>query len=1395
MAVAVRGKTGLIVSSQASPATINNASYDVAPQPGDILILFTHGNNDNWISVQGAAVGTLSGWTLRASDQTSNFYSTAVWTRVATGSDDITSFPWTGDGGTAGVMLVVAMSGATYGGIGAFANRTTSGTLTIPTGGGSTGDVYVTGIQQVTAATTTTAPGTTIFSSTTAPIDANSVSHRALVTWETLGTPGTRTTGTAAGTTQGVIVLLNATATPATFVPQPARPTVRIPRAFRSVQSKIRVARLGPNSPSPVPAFSRSKRPPLLRRANMRVSSPRLIGKQTVNVPQVKLKRTLLPMRPRSLRSFKPPITPPSPTVRSFGTASQNLTAPNTGTVTITSASLTGGQAQTGDLLIAFVNFVDDNTATAYSPSLNTSAGWSFDANITDVANASLVVYTKRATGTTSDDFVLNWFGDTTGGDYRVVVHVLAIQNAGQRTIGAGLTGAGTSISLAAVGNTADLLLIASLTDLTSANPYTTPPSGMSTVVTGTATNSVTTVNTIVYSQAQVTPASKTVSVTLSSGVFFGIQIAIPYKVNLPTYPFVPQVKTKRPALPLRSRGLRSVKPTPVSTKPVPQVRTKRHVPPLKSRGIRVASPVSTAPAGFASIRGSANSINTDTFSGTVTVNASSLTPSAASSGDLLLAFVNVLDDSPGGAGFFTPTTPTGWTVGLSQIGGSSVDWVVVYKRTATGTPADNFVMPFSIDGSGQVVVNVVAVQNAGTPSFGNRALASGTTTLSVPAQGSTGDLLVLNVASWAGGTAAGTLSGTPSGTTSIFESVSVGAAIALDTWLSYVSNQTPGTHTVTAVTLATSIWGTAVSIPYAATVASATFIPQAKVSRKALPFKPRSLRTSTPVTATATVVAPTFIPQNTRIRTTPPRTTRRISVAIPVIPAPTYVPVPNRLRYVRPKPSPTRMRVSAPVQTQVVVTAPTFVPQSRTKRSAAPLKARSLRVFSPVPTTTASVAPTYVPFNKAKRVTSPFKPRSMRVAQPFLAGLQTVNVPQVKTKRVTSPFKPRSLRVATPVPQALVVAPTFVPQAKIKRSAVPAKPRSLRVSLPVISAKSFVPPSTRLRTPRPKPFVRRPVASPVFGQTLSVTVTDLAGVFDYRTNLAPNPSGETNTTGWTWQAQSSGDTATVAQNATSPLYGSQVIRASITASQTTTSNHGMQIGSSGTVSAGDTVTASVWVRPSRTNVFKFGLDFTGGGNSGTSVAVTCPAGVWTQINATGVAAAGTTGVIGNLWTNSASGSVFWQSGDTIDFDGLLIEKSATVGSYFDTTLPGVSFAFVSTTSVTDSAGVTDAASSTIINGAQATDDAGVSDTYVTSLARATAITDAGGLTDAATANLIKGVSLSDRTTMYDKVTTVLSHTKTGAVTDQSGVTDTTYAYLINRPHGSWGAPINRSHG
>lgn len=203
--------------------------------------------------------------------------------------------------------------------------------------------------------------------------------------------------------------------------------------------------------------------------------------------------------------------------------------------------------------------------------------------------------------------------------------------------------------------------------------------------------------------------------------------------------------------------------------------------------------------------------------------------------------------------------------------------------------------------------------------------------------------------------------------------------------------------------------------------------------------------------------------------------------------------------------------------------------------------------------------------------------------------------------------------------------------------------------------------------------FIVRSAYSPlinkqaVFSPPFTATTTTVSGTADLsqtRTNLAPNPSGETNTTGWSYQTQSSGAAASLYQSGVNPLYGNFVLRYEITTAATSAANNGAQTIVSG-ISPGDTITASVWVRPSVAQTFKLGMDWNGTGSSATSVAVSCPAGVWTQITASGTAPNLTTGITLNAWTSTG---VAWAVGNTFDIDGLLVERSSTVGSYFDTT-------------------------------------------------------------------------------------------------------------------------------
>ena len=220
-----------------------------------------------------------------------------------------------------------------------------------------------------------------------------------------------------------------------------------------------------------------------------------------------------------------------------------------------------------------------------------------------------------------------------------------------------------------------------------------------------------------------------------------------------------------------------------------------------------------------ATIRGFASAALSAFASGTLTINASSLSV-APVAGDLLLAFINYNNQDFNNSATFGPTTPTGWTVGKAVTAGSNNDWIVIYQRTATGTAADNFVLNYDGDGSGisnDITGIVVTIQNAGTPTFG--AVASGTfvTSLAIPSVGSTGDLLLVNAGNFNGIV----YTTAPSGMTAVTSRSSNGS-IAESSILYQQTLGTPGTRTVASAT-GMYVMGVGVSVPSAASIPTTT--------------------------------------------------------------------------------------------------------------------------------------------------------------------------------------------------------------------------------------------------------------------------------------------------------------------------------------------------------------------------------------------------------------------------------------------------------------------------------------------------------------------------------------------------------------------------------------------
>ena len=199
-------------------------------------------------------------------------------------------------------------------------------------------------------------------------------------------------------------------------------------------------------------------------------------------------------------------------------------------------------------------------------------------------------------------------------------------------------------------------------------------------------------------------------------------------------------------------------------------------------------------------VRGYATANQTVSTSGTLTINRASLSV-ASVAGDLLLAFINYNNADNNNAASFVAPTPTGWTVGKAATAGpSGSDWVVVYKRTATGTVSDNFVLTYDGDGSGvsnDITGIVVTIQDAGTPTFSSVVGAAPGTTATVPSVGSTGDLLLVNAGTFQAGGGVVSWTTIPTGMTSVVTVASAGSVQESSVLYSQVLG-TPGTRTVT---------------------------------------------------------------------------------------------------------------------------------------------------------------------------------------------------------------------------------------------------------------------------------------------------------------------------------------------------------------------------------------------------------------------------------------------------------------------------------------------------------------------------------------------------------------------------------------------------------------------
>jgi hypothetical protein len=168
------------------------------------------------------------------------------------------------------------------------------------------------------------------------------------------------------------------------------------------------------------------------------------------------------------------------------------------------------------------------------------------------------------------------------------------------------------------------------------------------------------------------------------------------------------------------------------------------------------------------------------------------------------------------------------------------------------------------------------------------------------------------------------------------------------------------------------------------------------------------------------------------------------------------------------------------------------------------------------------------------------------------------------------------------------------------------------------------------------------------------------------RKNLIPNPSFETNITGW------NGSNVTISQSTTFAKYGVDSLKGVVA---TTGVNRYIDKSQSDVfITSGKTYTASCWVYLPATNtadvnlVFKvYGWESTGYSVTTILESKTVTRGVWTRFSGTFTPINGATAPATNLLLriqNDAS----WAAGQEIYIDGAMLEESSNLDFYFDGT-------------------------------------------------------------------------------------------------------------------------------
>lgn len=179
-------------------------------------------------------------------------------------------------------------------------------------------------------------------------------------------------------------------------------------------------------------------------------------------------------------------------------------------------------------------------------------------------------------------------------------------------------------------------------------------------------------------------------------------------------------------------------------------------------------------------------------------------------------------------------------------------------------------------------------------------------------------------------------------------------------------------------------------------------------------------------------------------------------------------------------------------------------------------------------------------------------------------------------------------------------------------------------------------------------------------------------GGVDAITNLAANPSVETNGSSWTARWYGSGGAGTTTLTSAAALFGTMGYRKTWT-----TAGGGQDIGFSYTqpVTVGKTYTFSAYVRASVTTQHRISVTWYDAGNaitgSGTIVpAVSVPSNTWQRFSVTGTAPTGAVSALIAWGPYPPGGSPTAVVGQTIDFDGVMVTEGSTLYPYADGSSP-----------------------------------------------------------------------------------------------------------------------------